>query len=206
MKKISYIFNSTTREQLAEFTRGLMLSIEPEHIMSSNLPLFINIDGDQDSGKSLVWDESKGALLGSSAQINEKRSMDLETQDRIYETWKGSHVNNNQTMSIFFCNISSLYFDMEDVESIRQRLRRNKPGIPDRFKNENLRESFGDLILTSNGKEAGLTKNDLSIFLDSSASTSTTPWTRQTRLTIEKPTLGQSKSFQSFLKAHCEIA
>lgn len=194
---ISYTYNSKSREELVSFAHGLAAAIDPQLSKRSRLPLVVCLRGDKNAGKSLFWDEIKEALLGGTARIDPSFSEDLATADRIYETWNGKHSLRGDPLKIFFCNIQSMFFYIEDDKNIRRQLL-------DLGTSEQNPRRFGDLLLISNGH---INTSSLDVLLKRptrSMSKMQSEWDRKTTITFHDPALENLPEFQELLTRHCE--
>ena len=200
MYDLTYVFNSKTREELAEFIRALACAIDPDLICYANFPFMISITGHSDAGKSLFWDEIVSALLENTAQIDPKKSMDLATKDRIFETWAGQHITTEEDLAIFTINLASLYFDMEDKDGLRKKIVKLNP---DGQKDLNPIEQFGNIIIANN---YALNSGNLHITLSRAGKIRQDSWERKTEITILDPELTKSDDFMTLLEEYCSPA
>jgi hypothetical protein len=193
----SYIYNSLQREELATFARSMAQAIAPALTRTNPLPVVVCLRGDKDAGKTLFWDETRNELLGTSARIDRHFSQDLTTGDRIYETWNGFHRTTGDPLKIFFCNMDSLYFDIEDDQHIRRQ-------IYDLRTDERDPRRFGDLLLLSN-RHVDASCLDIKVQKPTrSMSKMRSEWDRKTTLTIHETELAETPEFKKFMRGYFE--
>lgn len=198
LSAISYFW---AREGFANYINALFNCLPEEVITDKNSsPLFIKIIGDYASGKSLIWDESKNALLKlPSIKVHSLAS----DSARKFEYHTGLFKKTNTPITFLFQRVGTDYSagqknTLDECISEEQKLK-----IPNHRK-------YGDILLLSYLKDFSRNsiKPDIEINLRKSFNTSfilspivhsIAPWARTIRTSIVSDRLKNSDSIQKFM-------
>lgn len=217
MDSLTYTFNSTTREQLAEFIRGIFERIAPTLFTEGKLPFIVTTDGPPRMGKSMIWDESKSQIIGTNAELIIESSKGENSERRGCETWQGKHFSTKELLQIFFCNVGSRSFTdeidgritAEKIISVLDKIIEELK-TPDSHHQAALRE-LGDIIFINQGhlQSSGIHPN-LGIYVGSEETDlihkppTDGNWERYAKISLFDRRLQEDQNLITYLEAHCE--
>ncbi len=217
MASLTYKFNSTDRDQLDTFIRGLFERINPALFTEGKLPFLVSTDGPARMGKSMIWDEGKNQIIGPNAELIVEQSKGENSERRGCETWEGRHFSTRELLQIFFCNVGSSSF----IEEIDNKITAKKiisvlNKIIEELKTPNshhktaLRE-LGDIIFVNHGfLEFNDTHPNLRIYVGSEKTDlihmppADGDWERCTKVSLFDKRLREDQNLITYLEAHCE--
>jgi hypothetical protein len=177
MQPLSLCFETATRPQLVQLAQDVARAIPIRRLFDAKTPYIICLTGDKDGGKSLFWDEIKSTLLGTDCHADQNYSEDLQSDDRIYEAWDGQHIDTLRPLRIFFCNMESLFLNIEDIRDVKIKIFSQSP---------KMKTEMGDLLILSN---SNLEECDLHIDLRYGGKNHYNNWHRRSVFTIKDPAI-----------------
>lgn len=212
---LTITFNSTARDDLYEFFTEFVKAIPEEFIMDPNDQCLITVNGDPDSGKSMLWDiirkiyhTDRSRLADSS--ITESHRVNRPSKAafadiRMAETYDGDGENNTNPLRLLFVNAHGLTTYKEDAA---KELLAQLVELENSIANDDVKPApeLGNIIVLNNVMGFnGFKGKNTPVKIEITDPTmswagANTHWNRKTTLEINHPALLASPAIQTFVQ------